>query len=129
MIAQVVILSVTGAVGCALRVLAREWLMLRGLRPWWGILAINLIGALAMGVLAGAVAAGSGRMDAPGVVALLGLLAGWTTYSAFAMDVVQLWLRGERANCLAIWVATMFGAPLCALVAAALGAWLNGGGT
>lgn len=128
MLTRIAILSLTGAIGCGLRVLVRDWLMRCGLRPWWGVMAINLTGALAIGLLGGVVSARGDRMDASGAVVLVGILAGWTTYSAFAMDVVQLWLRGERAQSIIIWASTMLGAPLAALAGAALGACLSGGG-
>jgi hypothetical protein len=42
------------------------------------------------------------------------------------MDVVQLWLRGERGHAAALWAATLVGAPLLALAGGAVVASFNG---
>jgi len=93
---DLVVIASFGGIGCALRVLVRDAMQRRGHHPWVAVAAINLLGSLAIGaVLAGARVAGD-AMPVHAVTAATGLLAGWTTYSAFAMDVVQLWWRGER---------------------------------
>ncbi len=56
----------------------------------WATLVVNVTGALAMGMLVGFL------IDRPGVHRLarpfvgVGILGGWTTFSALAVDVVQL---------------------------------------
>lgn len=58
----------------------------------WGILAVNIVGCLGMGLLAGWL----GRSGGPEQARLLlgvGLLGGFTTMSAFALDTVTLWAR------------------------------------
>ena len=114
-----VLLAIFGGIGCALRVRVREAMQRGGPHPWVAGAAITLLGSLAIGaVLAGArlpVAA----VWAHAVTAAMGLLAGWTTYSAFAMDVVQLWWRGERASAAVLWAVTLGGSPALAW----LGAW------
>jgi len=123
---HLLIVSLCGALGCALRVLARDALMRAGTQPWWGTFAINLLGALVMGAVAGSAASIEENAGPWVVVAVTGVLAGWTTYSAFSMDVVQLWLRGERGHAAALWGATLVGAPLLALAGGALAASFNG---
>ena len=124
---HVVLLSVFGGIGCALRVTVRDAARRRGHAPWSTICMINLFGSAAIGmVLAMAKVRGDGSPHA--VSAAVGVLAGWTTYSAFAMDVVQLWLRGDRARAAVIWMATMFGSPMLAWAGAwAVRASLGGG--
>lgn len=59
----------------------------------WGTLGVNVLGSLLMGVLAGVL---SRRFQAsPELNALLaaGFLGGFTTFSAFSLDVVQLLQR------------------------------------
>ena len=112
-------LSACGGAGCALRVAARDALVRRGTHPWWSTCLVNLSGAMAMGLVSGAAAATDPVLGPMAATACAGLLAGWTTYSAFAMDVVQLWWRGDRARAAAIWMATMLGCPMLAWV----GAW------
>ena len=106
-IAHLAVVASAGGLGCGLRVLVRDAVQRRGGRPWWAVCAINLVGALAMG----AVMAG---VPGPWATVASGALAGWTTYSAFAMDAVQLWLRGERLSAAALWAATLAGAPAAA---------------
>ncbi|WP_349368187.1 fluoride efflux transporter CrcB [Salinarimonas sp.] len=59
----------------------------------WGTLAVNVAGSFAMGVLAAYVAA---RLPGEGARLFLmtGVLGGFTTFSAFSLDVVALWERG-----------------------------------
>ena len=61
----------------------------------YGILAINVLGSTAMGLLAGWLAL---RGEAPAELRLFlatGLLGGFTTFSAFSMDTALLVERGE----------------------------------
>ncbi|WAS95939.1 fluoride efflux transporter FluC [Nannocystis punicea] len=53
--------------------------------PYAGTLAVNLIGCLAIGVLAPLVPQGPAR-----AIAVAGLLGGFTTYSTFALLTVEL---------------------------------------
>jgi CrcB protein len=58
----------------------------------WGTLAVNILGCFGMGLLAGWL----GRSGGPEQARLLlgvGLLGGFTTMSAFALDTVMLWSR------------------------------------
>ena len=115
---DLVVIASFGGIGCALRVLVRDAMQRRGHHPWVAVAAINLLGSLAIGaVLAGARVAGD-AMPAHAVTAATGLLAGWTTYSAFAMDVVQLWWRGERGQAAALWAVTLAGSPALAWLGA-----------
>ena len=61
----------------------------------WGTLTVNISGSLAMGLLAGWLAA---RSDAGGDLRLFlatGVLGGFTTFSAFSLDLWRLWERGQ----------------------------------
>lgn len=114
----VALVAIFGGVGCALRVLVRDAMQRRGHHPWFAVAAINLLGSLVIGaVLAGARVAGD-AISAHAVTAAIGTLAGWTTYSAFAMDVVQLWWRGERGQAAALWAVTLAGSPALAWLGA-----------
>ncbi len=117
----ILVLSAAGACGCAARVLARDAIMLRGVHAWVAVLAINLLGAAAMGAVAALAARstfGSGASGERAVLACTGFLGGWTTYSAFSMDFIALWLRGQRTQAALLWTATIVGAPICAWLAA-----------
>ena len=63
----------------------------------WHTLAVNVVGSVAMGLLAGwlAVRAGEGWTQPVRLFVATGLLGGFTTFSAFSLDAVVLWQRGE----------------------------------
>lgn len=111
--------ALSGGVGCALRVLARDAFLRRGREARWATCAINLAGSLAMGAVAGA-AASRGAEGSLGATAALGLLAGWTTYSACCMDVVVLWVTYRRTRAVALWAVTLAGS----VTLAAVGGWI-----
>jgi fluoride exporter len=81
---------------------------------------INAAGSLAMGVIAGWFAL---RGQAPQLWRLFlttGVLGGFTTFSAFSLDTVLLWERGEAGAALA-YVAASVVAAIAGLVA---GLWI-----
>jgi CrcB protein len=62
-----------------------------------GTITVNILGSFAMGVLVELFAL---RWSASGTTRLLlttGFLGGFTTFSAFSLDVAVLWQRGEVA--------------------------------
>jgi CrcB protein len=64
----------------------------------WGTLSVNLVGSLAMGVLVGWLARGTASPQTGESVWLLigvGLLGGFTTFSAFSSELVTLVHRGQ----------------------------------
>ncbi|MDS9466392.1 fluoride efflux transporter CrcB [Paracoccus sp. MBLB3053] len=63
-----------------------------------GTLTVNVVGCFVMGLLAAAIAHRGGQHLAP--LVLTGMLGGFTTFSAFALDTISLWERG--ASILAI---------------------------
>lgn len=60
-----------------------------------GTLSVNVLGCLAMGLLASVLALRGGQHLAP--LLLTGVLGGFTTFSAFALDATVLWERGDGA--------------------------------
>lgn len=69
--------------------------MMFGLALPWSTLCVNVSGSLAMGLIAGwfAFRGQSGQMLR--LFLTTGLLGGYTTFSAFSLDAVLLWERGE----------------------------------
>jgi CrcB protein len=63
----------------------------------WGTLSVNVIGGLLMGLLAGWVGlrAGAGQ-ESLRLFAGVGLLGGFTTFSAFSLETVQMIERREH---------------------------------
>jgi CrcB protein len=85
------LVGIGGALGAMLRY------FVSGLMPAaWGTLVINVAGSVAMGLLAGLLArflpAGQAEIR---LFAAIGVLGGFTTFSAFSLDAVTLWQRGE----------------------------------
>ncbi|MCB1335500.1 MAG: fluoride efflux transporter CrcB [Roseivivax sp.] len=77
-------------------------------------LAVNVIGSFAMGVLVVALAHLSANRLAP--LLMTGLLGGFTTFSAFSLDAVTLYERGQ-AGLAAGYVMASVVLALAALVA------------
>ena len=65
-----------------------------------GTLAVNVIGGLLMGLLAGYFALKySGGGQGLRLFLATGILGGFTTFSAFSLDAVLLWERGRHHRC------------------------------
>jgi fluoride exporter len=62
----------------------------------WATLAVNTIGSLLMGLLAGfLVRSGSGDADGWRLLVGIGVLGGFTTFSAFSLEMAMLIQRGQ----------------------------------
>ena len=119
---NLLLVMIGGAVGAGLRYEAGR-LALRhfGAGFPWGTLGVNLAGGLAIGLLAGWMA-GEGMAARPAWMLLaVGLLGGFTTFSAFGLDVLLLAERGA-AGLAAVYVAA---SVLGALALTAGGWWLG----
>jgi CrcB protein len=82
----------------------------------WGTLAVNLIGGLLMGVLAGAMT-GADHADRPlWLLLAVGLLGGFTTFSAFSLDLFAMLERG-RLGTASLYVAASVAGSLLLLAA------------
>lgn len=90
-----------------------------GARVPWGILAVNLSGAFALGLLS------AGLVDAAGLWVLgTGLLGGYTTFSAVAVSTVLLAEERRPRAAVGYAVGTFAGSVLCALLGLGAGALL-----
>ncbi|WP_077148448.1 CrcB family protein [Sphingopyxis sp. KK2] len=76
--------------------------------PWW-TLSINIAGSLAMGLLIAGLAR-SGGSEAARLFFGVGVLGGFTTFSAFSMEFWTLFERGESAQAFAYVAASVIGA-------------------
>ena len=61
----------------------------------WATLAVNTIGSLAMGLLAGILLRMGGETDGWRLLVGIGLLGGFTTFSAFSLELAMLIQRGQ----------------------------------
>ena len=89
----------------------------------WGTLAVNLAGCFLVGVL-GAVIAPPGRMHGLQdlrVFLIVGVLGGFTTFSAFSLETLMLVQRGEPGAAAAYAAMSLVGC----LALAALAWWLT----
>jgi CrcB protein len=99
-----------GAVGAGARHLTgRATLALFGPGFPYGTLAVNLLGGLAMGALVAWIAARAGGNEAMRYLLGVGVLGGFTTFSAFSLDAVQMLQRGDHGLALAYILASVIG--------------------
>lgn len=111
------------AIGSGLGGAARLWvstLVSRGAGTTfpWGTLAVNVLGCLVVGVLGALFEPASPlhvRQDLR-VLLVVGVLGGFTTFSAFSLEALLLLQRGAVGAAIAYVVASV---TLCLLVAAA----------
>lgn len=109
-----------GAIGAGLRHEAgRLALVLMGPRFPWGTLFVNLSGGLLMGLLAGWLLRDNGGEGARLFLGV-GILGGFTTFSAFSLDAVQMIQRGEYGPLAAYTMASVVGSILLLF----LGLWI-----
>ena len=95
--------AVGGAIGSVLR-----YQLGRGMTHWlgahavtafpWATLAVNLLGSFAMGLLAGFLARHGQGGEQWRLLLGVGLLGGFTTFSAFSLELMVLVERGQAAQ-------------------------------
>jgi CrcB protein len=97
MISPYALVFVGGGIGSVLR-----FAVYQGARLWlpaslpWGTLAVNVLGGAAAGLVAAwMLARPVGGTDTTALFVMTGVLGGFTTFSAFSVDAVLLWQRGQ----------------------------------
>ena len=111
-----------GAVGAGLRHLfGRAALVLFGPGWPWGTLGVNLLAGFAMGLLVAVLARGALGGEAGRLLLGVGVLGGFTTFSAFSLDAALMIERGELASALAYVAASVAGAILALFAGLSLG--------
>jgi CrcB protein len=104
-----------GAVGAGARhLVGRATLGLFGPGFPWGTLTVNLVGGLLMGLLAGTLAR-TGGSETWRLLLGTGVLGGFTTFSAFSLDVVTIAERGQLGVA-ALYVLASVAGAIVALV-------------
>ena len=117
----VLAIFVGGGLGAVLRHFVNTFVMGAWHREFpLGIMIINIVGSFTMGVL---VAVFADVVNAPQTLRAfltVGVLGGFTTFSSFSLDAVQMIERGQYAQG-AVYIIGSVGAALLALM---LGMWL-----
>ncbi|UPT61053.1 MAG: fluoride efflux transporter CrcB [Hyphomonadaceae bacterium JAD_PAG50586_4] len=108
---QVLLVALGGALGSVARYgvgfAAARWF---GLGFPWGTLTVNVIGGLAMGVLAARV--GPGQEDLRLLLGV-GILGGFTTFSAFSLETVRLMEQGPAPAMLYVLASLIVSVGAC----------------
>ncbi|WP_326524880.1 fluoride efflux transporter CrcB [Sphingomonas sp.] len=98
-----------GALGSGARHLFGRWTLAAfGPDYPYGTLGVNLIGGLAMGLLVGVLLRGEAGEPARLLLGV-GVLGGFTTFSAFSLDVALMLERGELLVALGYVAASVIG--------------------
>jgi fluoride exporter len=80
-----------GALGSVLRYWLSGWVASKAGAPMWGTLAINVVGSFLIGVAAG----WNSTHDAVRLFVMVGILGGFTTFSAFSLQTLELLQKGD----------------------------------
>nr|WP_210312001.1 fluoride efflux transporter CrcB [Afipia massiliensis] len=101
MLVNYLLVFVGGGLGASLRHAvnvgcARAW----GLNFPYGTFLINITGSLVMGLIAGYLAFKGDASQPWRLFIMTGILGGYTTFSAFSLDAVTLYERGEMGMAL-----------------------------
>lgn len=116
---SVVLVMVGGAFGAAARY-GMGRVLSAGITGWpWPTFACNIIGGLAMGLLAGWLARfGSGGQDLRLFIGV-GILGGFTTFSAFSLEIALMVEKGQVVQAASYAIVSV----LLALLALFCGLW------
>lgn len=118
------------ALGSALGGMARYGIV--RLWPWvpggWPVatMSVNALGSLAIGLLSVVLAGKAGGTETARLFWMTGVLGGFTTYSAFALETVTLAGAGEAMRAAAYVVATVLVCLVAAFAGRALGMLIAG---
>lgn len=108
---HILLVALGGAVGSAARygvgLAAARWL---GLGFPWGTLAVNVIGGLAMGLLAARVGPEQENLR---LLLGVGLLGGFTTFSAFSLETVRLMQQAPAHGALYVAASLILSVGAC----------------
>lgn len=83
----------------------------------WGTMMINIVGSFMMGLAVAKFMQIEGLSQEWRAFVTTGFLGGFTTFSAFSLDFVNLWERGEALYALAYMLASVIGSVLALFLA------------
>ena len=98
-----VIVAIGGALGSVFRYVIGSWVQIlsRSIDFPFGTLAVNLVGCFAIGFLSQLAETRGAFTTETRLLVFIGILGGFTTFSSFANDSVNLMREGELLNALA----------------------------
>lgn len=98
-------LGLAGAVGTILRAACTSLAVrLFGTGFPWGTFAVNVLGSFAFGVIVGIFRGRAGIAPAAETILLVGLLGGFTTYSSYAFQAMEMLAAGRLTAGLAYMI-------------------------
>lgn len=95
----ILLIALGGALGSVARHLLTNVMQspMPGAFPW-GTLCVNVAGCLVIGVVAAAVGSGWNVRPELKLALTAGVLGGFTTFSSFGVQTLELWLAGKQAQ-------------------------------
>lgn len=105
--------------------LSRLWPWVPGGWPT-ATMTVNLLGSFAIGLLSVVLSARAGGAETARLFWMTGVLGGFTTYSAFALETVTLAGAGEAMRAAAYVAVTVLGCLVAAFAGRALGLMFAG---
>ncbi|ANL40727.1 MULTISPECIES: fluoride efflux transporter CrcB [Rhizobium] len=113
---QAFLVALGGAIGSVLRYYVGQWaLRLMGPAFPWGTLAVNVVGCFVIGVFAELIARRFNASMELRLLLITGFLGGFTTFSAFSLDAISLFERGEAITG-GIYIAASVGLSMAAVI-------------
>lgn len=121
----VILVMSGGAIGAALRYGLSRALPMSAAGWPWSTFAVNILGGFCMGILAIWVLRGDSSAEPLRLFLGVGVLGGFTTFSAFSLEIAQMVQRGQMGMAAAYAVASILLAlgALFAGMAAAKAIW------
>jgi fluoride exporter len=86
----------------------------------WGIMLVNIIGCFIMGMLVALFASSWNTSQDVRAFLTVGFLGGFTTFSAFSLDTMNLWTKGDMTGALVY----VLGSVVLSILAVFAGSWL-----
>ncbi|MBP1846788.1 CrcB protein [Rhizobium petrolearium] len=105
---SILLVALGGAIGSVCRYLVGVW-ALRQFGPAfpWGTLTVNVVGSFAIGFMAELIMRRFDMSTDLRLFIITGILGGFTTFSAFSLDVISLFERGATVAGAAYLIASV----------------------
>ena len=121
-VSNILIVAAGGAIGASLRHISGiAALRIMGPAFPWGTMFVNVFGSLVMGLLIAWLTKKTGISNELRLFVATGILGGFTTFSAFSLDVANLFERGEVASA----AGYIFASVILSITAVFAGLWFG----